>query len=46
MADPATRLTPADEPALSRLLARSPVVNLFLRGFLHAHPVDPTEEPA
>jgi predicted GNAT family acetyltransferase len=40
MVDPVRRLTVDDEPALTALLEQAPVVNLFLRGFLAAHPVD------
>lgn len=39
MVDPVTRLGAADEPSLERLLGTAPLVNLFLRGFLAAHPV-------
>lgn len=34
------RLDPTDEPAIEELLEQSPVLNLFLLGFLAVHPVD------
>ncbi len=34
------RLDPSDEPAIEELLTESPVLNLFLLGFLAVHPVD------
>jgi RimJ/RimL family protein N-acetyltransferase len=40
MADPVRRLVAADEPALAALLGADPVTNLFLRGYLAAHPVE------
>src|SRR5262245_27056581 len=42
MADEVVRLTGHDEPALEALLARDPIVNLFLIGFLAAHPAERT----
>lgn len=42
MADEVVRLAGHDEPALETLLARDPIVNLFLIGFLTAHPVERT----
>ena len=40
MSDLVRRLRANDEPALRALLAQSPVVNLFLRGWLDLHPVE------
>ena len=40
MPDEVVRLAITDEPAMERLLARDPVTNLFLVGFLAVHPVD------
>jgi hypothetical protein len=36
------RLAGSDEPAIEALLARDPIVNLFLIGFLAAHPAERT----
>jgi GNAT superfamily N-acetyltransferase len=42
MPDEVVRLAGSDEPAIEALLARDPIVNLFLIGFLAAHPAERT----